>query len=248
MASVIEKVPVSSSEALAYALGVRLVSFGELPQAEGDDLLRTTLQNIDLRELRGFKPLRELLTFSPGSVVYGGARIHTLEVETLQLKEGVAFEEDAAADLTTHALPLCRRYIEMEPVFKRYESDEETGSWRTAHQWGQAAYHARGTTRSLVLRRPRNHTPAEANLLLVGATYEKVPREDRHVITSLIVTNPTLADLRVRYADSFAEVAIELLQQLKRAYAETVGELRYQLKQAQKVEAKLERIMGSLTA
>lgn len=247
MASVITETSTPADEHLAYALGVRRVPFAELSKKEGDEQLKGALQNIDLRELRGFKPLRELLIFSPGSVVYGGARIHTLDVEILRLKEGVTFPEGAPGDLQTHALSLCRRYVQAQAVFKRHESDEETSDWRVANEWGRYGYHARGSALSLMLRRPRNHTPAEENLLLVGIEYQKIPHEERHAITSLTAVNTSLEDLRVRFGDSFPEVAIEMLQRLKHAYWETVQELEHQLKRAKGVEAKFERLTESLT-
>lgn len=189
------------------------------------------LNEVDLRELRGFKPLRDLLVFQPGSS--GGVHFHTLDVETLRLSEKVSFKAtgfdgDSPVDLETHTMSVCRGYVSGMNVFKRIESGEETSDLKTAHLWGRSAYHYGGAREVLALRRPRNHSCASDNLVVVSYGYQKVLLEDEHAITSLSVRPLSVAEFRDHFRSDYPRVAAELIWELRSAHSITADQLIYQ--------------------
>lgn len=229
MASVIAQQE-HAREMLDVSLGKKRVLFNDLSPTDADEFLRETLADVDLRELRGFKPLKNLLTFRPGSVLYGAGKPCTLEVEVLDLSPNVSLivSEDSGIDLDTHFIMLCRGLINLSVVFKRHETDEETSDWHKAHSWGRSAYHYKGNSAVIALRRPRNHTRADENLVVIKFWYEKVPLENRHIITNFEVVTISIENLRERLGRSYARIAVELVWELRDAYRRTAAELESQ--------------------
>lgn len=247
MASVIVSAT-PAQQMLDYALGKKRVSFGELSQAEGDEILRRELYEMDLRELRGFKPLRNLFTYSPGSFVIGSCRTHTLAVQTLFLSETVSFcSDDPSVDLDTQMTRINRDYIHRQNIFKRHETQEETMDPKVARSWGESAYHWQGSAEVLTLRRPRNHTRGDANLFRVALSYEKVPLKDEHAITHLTATKLPFENLRPFLRDQYPRVAVEIIQDIRDAYKSTAGELENQMRMMERRAAELEKLTNALT-
>ncbi|MCX6786541.1 MAG: hypothetical protein NTU85_01830 [Candidatus Kaiserbacteria bacterium] len=234
---------------LEFALGQKSVSFGELSTEEGDKLLRSTLEEVNLRELRGFKPLKDLLIIHPGSFMYGGAPVHTLEVEFLDLDPNVSLhtesdEEKPQVNLDTYVLPLSR--VRRAAIFKRHESDEETRDYQTAVSWGRSAYHHRGNGKILALRRPNNHTRADENLVIVEFKYEKIPLEARYVIKEITTHSLPLEKFREHFGSSYERMAVELISELQTAYERTSNELKSQLDRISGKALKLGRLSNAL--
>ncbi|OGG93349.1 hypothetical protein A2609_01505 [Candidatus Kaiserbacteria bacterium RIFOXYD1_FULL_47_14] len=240
-------------ETLDYALGkAKYVSFGQLSVSESNELLRTTLQDVDLRELRGFKLLKDLLVFRPGSTVYGGETSHTLDLKTLELSDTVSFltrgfEETLPVDMATHVLRLYRWIWNWQMTFKRNESGEETDDKKVASSWGRSAHHHKGSGEVLAVRRPHNHTRADENLIVINFWYEKIPFEERHIITRIEVDDLPLQNFRKHFGVLYAQAAVELIGELRSAYSSTASELRSQLNYIERRTAELERLSGAIT-
>jgi hypothetical protein len=237
---------------LDFALGKSRVRLGNLSGKEFDDFLKAALEGINLRELRGFRPLGELLAFRPGSIVIGRRREHTLEVEVLDLPkkvsfEAIGFEECSPVDIETHIMKVCRGLTIREAVYKRNETGEETVDEKVADSWGELAYHLRGVRQFFAIRRPRNHSYAHENLVLVSFSYEKVSLENRHVITNVRVERLLLKDFRRRFGTRYPQVATELIWEMRDAHSITADQLEEQAKHFRKETVRFDRLADAVT-
>jgi len=248
MASVIDETDcrTPACKLLDAALGRERVNFGELSEAEANERLCSVLNTIDLRELRGFKPVRELLVFRPISVRQGLAARRTLSVETLEFSNSVTFDGDAETGPDTHAMRLCFNHDRSHETFKRNESQEETTDRVMAVSWGCSAYHQRGYVEMLALRRPRNHKPADENLFVICYSYEKVHLEERHVITSVRLSSLPLDGLRHYFGEKYAYAMVEMVRGFDKACGNTVSALQNQLAEAQRTAEAVERLRDSI--
>ncbi|MFA5744884.1 MAG: hypothetical protein WC887_01590 [Candidatus Paceibacterota bacterium] len=251
MASVRNR-PTRAQELLDHVFGKKYVSFGQLSVSESNELLRTTLQDVDLRELRGFKLLKDLLVLRPGSIVYGRETPHTLDLETLEMSDSVSFlthgfEKISLVDMNTHVLRLYRWIWNWQITFKRNESGEETDDKKVASSWGKSAYHYKGSGEILAVRRPHNHTRADENLIVIKFWYEKIPLEARHTITRIEVDYLPLKNFRKHFGSLYAQAAVELIGELRSAYSSTASELKAQLTYTERRVAELERLSGAIT-
>jgi len=255
MASVSDGPKTQAQEMLEFALGQKRICFGDLSEAEGDRLLESVLKDINLRKLRGFKPLKDLLTFRPGSIICGRGveQPHTLDVEVLDLSAEVdfsaqGFNEGFPVTLDDYAISVCRGKTKWKAVFKRNETDEETDDYRTASSWGRSAYHYKGIGEILAIRRPRNHTRANENLITVEFRYEKVPLKNWHVITAIAVKPLSLGnDFRKHFGPSYPRIAVELIWELGSIHRNTSKELASQQCLIDRKVTELERISEALS-
>lgn len=264
MASVRKKS--QAQQNLEYALGEEKTKFSDLFPSEQYDLLDSALQGVDLRELRGFKPLRELLVFRPSSFIYGREAPHTLDVEILELREGTDFsngfisvseklvEVESDLSLNTHAIILSPHWLRNNVTFKQCETGNETTDYDVASSWGQSAYHYSGTAEVLVLRRPRNHTCASQNLFVIKFWYEKVPFERNHLIMRLEVVMGSFDQSRQRlgpmlhqhFGSMYAKVVVQLVCELCVAYTRTLDDLARQSRLLRGKAAELNRLSGAI--
>ena len=226
---------------LEYALGGRRVNWGELSTAEGDKLLRETLSSLDLHELRGFKSIENAMTLRREVA-------SSLEVRKLDLGSDLAvLPSDPSvfkADLNTHVLPLYR--LEGKTTYRQCETREETTDPEKALLWGRSWYIARGGGQILVLRRPRNHTGGDENLMVLRYWHEKVLLEDRHVITKLEAYPLSIENFRGWFGSLYAQVVCELLRELKFAHRRTVSDLESQLVEMRLRAQRIERLSEAI--
>jgi len=253
MALVSEGLKTQAQEMLEFALGQKRICFGELSETEGDRLLESALKDVNLRELRGFKPLRNLLTFRPNSIIYGREQPHTLDVEVLDLSAEVdfstqGFDEGSSITLDDYAISVCRGKTKGKVIFKRSETDEETSDYREASSWGRSAYHYKGSGEILAIRRPRNHTRANENLIVIEVQYEKVPHKNCHLITSIVLKPLSLGDdFRKHFGPLYPRIAVELIWELGSIYRNTSKELASQQCLIDRKVMELERVSEALS-
>ncbi|MFA5000961.1 MAG: hypothetical protein WC531_01895 [Candidatus Paceibacterota bacterium] len=207
-----------------------------------------TLDEIDLRKLRGFKPLRELLAFHDNC--HG---IFTGGLENLSMGEGVTFEaagfgEDSSVNLDTHVIMACRGMKPQTSVYRRLKTGEKTSDIEIASSWGEQAYLYHGSYFLLLLRRPRNHSSARENLVKALFGYEKVSLERRHLIVWLKVESLPVSEFRRFFGINYPGMAKELIWELQSAQSRTADELKFEAQQAEKVAAKLERLAGAISS
>lgn len=238
---------------LEISLGEKRVSLGDLHEDDANNFLTQTLEQADLRGLRGFKPLRDLLTFRPGSFLFGGAEPHTLDVNVLDLSPEVLFEvraltsEAVFIDLDSHFIKVCRGYTNLATTYKRHETNEKTSDWSTAHSWGVSAYNFKGSGAVLAIKRPRNHTGAHQNLFSINFCYEKVPLERKHTITKIEVISISIDDMRKFFGPSYSRIAVEFIWELRDIHSRTESELESQLNEIRRKVAYFERRSSSLS-
>lgn len=239
-----------AQERLEYALGEKSVRFGDLSETEGDERLRSTLADVRLRELRGFTPLKELLTFHPNSST--NMERYTVDIETLDLSPDVYLATilefaGSPINMDTHMMRVPYHAIKWVPVFKRHESGEETEDYKIAYSWGRSAYHYKGNAEFLTIRRPHNHTRADENLVIVRHWYEKVPLEKRHIITQIQVQPLPFENFRKYFGSSHAHMAVKVISELTSIYRRTVSELENEAGSLRKKTVELEKLSEALS-
>jgi len=220
---------VGSAVALEYALGKKRVSIGELTPREFDDFLLTVLQNVDLRELRGFKPLKDLLSRRPGSFVCGQRQnpLETVEITASTRFQGVP-PGDGQFELTSQVVSVTRGAINQIVTYRRYESGEETTDWKIADTWKDGKGVRKVEENILVIRRPGNHTLADDNLFAVWYDFFKVPHENRMTIGQIKVLPVTLPKFREFFGDLYPRIAQNLIWELANLSRTTLETLQNQ--------------------
>ena len=252
MASVGSKEKKSRARVLLdFALGEKRVSLGGLSFSEFDVFLEEALKIVDLREIRGFVPPRDLLTIKPEAVI-GRTRIHTLDIEQLGAASELRFSayefEKNPPDLDSHVLRISRGWNFHDIVYKRYESEEETQDRETAQSWGNSSYHASGKGTFLVVCRPPNHTGAEQNLAIIDFFYRKVPHKPKHVVHKVHATFLPIGKFRHYFGQSYPKMAWEIISELRTACSRTAADLRSQATAMERDETNLKRITESTTS
>lgn len=218
---------------LDFALGKVTVSLSDLSDPEFEDLLDSTLDDVDLRELRGFTTLKDVLTIRPGSHTYGRQPTYGFDLEILSVGEDISFmvngfEENIIIDWQTHILKMCRGWTKRETLYKRHETDEETDDYSVASSWGNSGYLFRGEGEILAIRRPRNHAPGGQCLLKIYFWFEKVQLKHEFIVVAVEVEKLTPGVFRQYFGDQSAHVAAELIWELRDAYRRTADTLKSQ--------------------
>ncbi|OHA91508.1 MAG: hypothetical protein A2758_00095 [Candidatus Zambryskibacteria bacterium RIFCSPHIGHO2_01_FULL_49_18] len=204
------------------------MSLARLHPAEFDDLLRDTLKNIPLRDLRGFKQLKDHLRRRPGSFVIG-QRQNPLEyvdiTDDAELTRGGQSQPGERFSWKTQVQGVSRGCLSQFITYGRNESDEVTVHQEVAERWGHEAYVKRVDKRELVLRRPADHTWADESLFLLLHHYEKVPHEDRMVTTLVEVVWIPIDGFREFFGPRYSRVAQYLFWELESIVRRTLDEL-----------------------
>jgi hypothetical protein len=156
----------------------------------------------------------------------------------------VGFEGDGM-DLDTHVI-LAKRGLKGTYVHRRYESGEETTDLKVAHEWGKTCYLHSASVETLVLRRPRDHSYADENLVIIGYVYQKVPNEERHLIHTIEAVRLPIEGFRKHYGKKHAEEAVNFIWELRDACARTARELRSRAESFTDRLAKLERLANAI--
>lgn len=233
MASVIHHV--TARELLEYAIGKKRVSLKELTGEEFDEFLQRVLEGVDLRELRGFKPLRDVLR-SENFTVAKEVRFITPRAE-----DGTDW-----AGLDTYFYGVSMGWENLIQLFARHESKETTNDWKVANEWGESCYLASGSGSIMVLRRAPNHEHADENLAIIDFKFEKVPHEDRQIFFEIEVRRLPVSEFRTTLKDRYPILAWNLIDSLRCAHSQTVDALRSQLTSMAQRHATYERLAEAI--
>ncbi len=239
---------------LAYALGENRIRLSELRPKEFDELLHNTLREIDLRELRGFQPLKDLISRSPGSQVFGPGAPRRDPCETVRVIEAAVlsvpfpFSGEQPVSLSSHMIQVSRGAVNWGTTWRRHESGEETTDRQTAHEWGRGCYvHAEHRT-ILTLRRPPNGgSAADQNLFEVWYRYVKVLYQDEMAVVEVRVTRVPLEGLRSRYQECYPEIGRNLIWEMNILAERTLGDLKFQVERFAETIAKIHRLAESIS-
>jgi len=239
---------------LDFALGDARVNLGDLSDSEFDSLLEKVLDEVDLREIRGFNGLEDFLTIRPGSIVTGPGttKTHGLDLEVLNMDKEASlvvqgFEEPSVIDLKTHVLRMCRGWARGSYAYKRLETEEQTDDFSVASTWGASGYLVGGEGEILAIRRPRNHARGGECLLTVHFCYQKVTLKHEYVISTVTVRKLTPDAFRQYFGDQSSRIAVELMWELRSAYRRTVEALKSQAKTIQRQGDFFERLGGAVS-
>jgi hypothetical protein len=240
-----EKTP--AQKQLDFAVGDARVSLGGLSDSEFISLLGGALGSVNLRELRGFKPLKDLLTMRPGSITYGRQKTHGSDLETISVSKEASLEFNgsslpSAIDWQTHVLSICRGWTERSFIFRRLETEDETNDYLVASSWGASGYLFAGEGEILAIRRPRNHARGEECLFTIRFKFEKISLRHEHVISAVSVRKITLHTFRDYFEDRSSRIATELIWELSAACSRTVDALKTQIKVMQDKSIQLNRL------
>jgi len=245
MASVDSEKSVARQE-LDIALGEQRVPLSGLSVKEFDDLLRKTMYNVGLRELRGFRPLREFLRYHTNNPSpYNSGDIQNVELGPSPTLEVAGFDD--AVDFDTHVLSVTRGIKDLKITWKRLESGEETQDRNLASSWGRTAYIWRQSAMELVLRRPHNHSSAADNLAMVWYSCEKVVLQRMHHISSVKVVRLPIENFRQHFGEAYPDAAAELISELRTAHSRTLHELESQVVSFRRECEALERLSSAIT-
>lgn len=241
MASVDESKSLAQAK-LDLVLGRSRVNLEELSKKEFDSLLKETLESIDLRELRGFVPLKELLVYRSND--------DFCEIQTLELSPDIILsvpKEDQTICLDTHTMKVCRGIKNRLQTFKRSEDGEVTTDRKVAEEWKLPYYVYAGSGQILAVRRPRKNYYKGDNLLYITFCYKKVKLEKKHEITKIDVVSVPIEKFRDFFSDSFAKWAVELLVELRCACSRTLSELETQVLMMRKRVDTVERLSRAIS-
>jgi hypothetical protein len=232
---------------LDLVLGKRNVKLNGLTPAEFYEFLRQALENIDLHELRGFRPLKEELTArgrdpTPNQMDLG--RVEMAEGVTVS-SEG--FEEPITLD--SHVLCVTRGVITQNLVWKVFETGVESDDYRVTMEWPRGSgYLHRGKREFLYLRRTKKDNYASQNLVHVAFSFVKVVGEACHRVTDVSAVHVSLDRFMKHFGHKYAEVAKGLIGELWTAHGRTVSALESQLDRFRKTTGRFERMVDSTSA
>jgi hypothetical protein len=217
------------------------ISLSDLTPEEFDALLRDTLVNTDLRELRGFKTMKDMMTRTPGSFVIGARQDPT---ETVKANEDTKVEGPLA--LTTHLVSVTRGAVSYTQTYRRYESNEETTVHAIAREWGHQAYVWRSDGTSLVLRRPNDHSRADENLFSVRCITQKVPHKDEMAVVSVVTEAIPLSRFREQFKEKYSRIACDVIWELASLSRATLRELESQAENFRRRVAEIDRLASAI--
>lgn len=212
--------PSSARIQLAYACGEHRVNLKELTEDELSKFLFEKLGEVELRELRGFTPIWDLLSQD------GDEPIRV--ADTCELLRASLFADsqlDETFSLRTQAVKVCRGVCFQRLTFKRHESGEETTDRDIARTWGKGVYVHSGVERILVLARLPNHSRAYENLVSLDYRFAKFPHERRYLIHSVTATSLSEENFCSFFGKDAPDIARDLLWELRTVHSRTLDEL-----------------------
>jgi hypothetical protein len=249
MASVSSQKPTAAKRSLDFALGEKRVRLDQLSAREFDEFLHKVMEDVDLRELRGFKPLGKFLEQHSNERNPDPLDIANLDLDPAVVLDVLGFDaSDEGVDLNTHVLSAKRGLRKLDFTFKRNESGEETGSREVATSWGRSAYIFEMRAETMVLRRPRNHSYSDENLLVVAYETQKVLLEPRHLVKRIKVTRIPTNGFRKFFGADYAREAVGLIWELATIHDRTLSELESQAKRYRDKHTKLRRLSDAISA
>ncbi len=232
---------------LDFSIGKSRTSLKGLRKSEFDELLREVLHELDLRELRGFKSLREfLLSRSPTNVLSGPSNpLRVTAINTTLTLQGLSIEllPGRCPTYESHVVEICRGDVWQEVTYRRHETGEETTDWSVASGWGpRNGYVMRVRCSTLVLRRPNDHTGAEENLFVVDYTLKKIPHKDEYELVQAAISPIPLDMFREYFRGNYSKVAQYMIWEARTLASRTLEELRSQARAFEPNVDRLKRI------
>lgn len=235
-----------AQENLEFALGERRVSLSQLTGDEFDRFLVDAFRDVDLHHLRGFQPLKDIVTKSPGSFV-PGKRQNPLE--TVVLTERTLFGSDweKVIGMDSQVAQVSNGPTRYSVVWRRSESGEETDDPVVASGWGHEAMIRSLDEAILVLHRQPNYSRISQNLYEVRTQTKKVPHKDMMEIVQIDVNRVRISEFRKHFGSKYPKVAQGLIWQVSSIMYQTVEGLKVTLDACRNNAGRFNRIVDSIT-
>lgn len=227
-------------EHLDLALGEARVNLNDLLPAEFDALLQGVFRELDLREMRGFKSLKDLITRRPTS----GSRETWEPTEFVKLKPFIELRGSMPESFdphNTHVARVCRGLLRHSRTYRRFESHEETADREVVETWGHRAYVSKVEDVTLVLRR-------SGELFEVRYIYEKVLHKDEMLIGFIEAKEIKLEAFREHFGLKYALIACDLIWELRALVHQTEEDLKWKATFFGRLTTKLERLGNAISA
>lgn len=189
-----------------------------------------------MRELRGFRELRETLARR------GDEPMEVVPDATFSTAgfNGVPF------GLKSHTIRICNSFLAGAEVYRRLESDEETTDWQTYRKWGSDGYVASGTEEVLLLwRLPEGETNTHP-LVKVTYDYSKVARKKGYLITSASARQVPIRGFCRYFGAKAPDIAREIFWELSRIYHRTSDEFENEANRMRQQYLRRERLADNV--
>lgn len=229
--------PMKADILLDFALGKKRVMLAELDRKELVGRLQTLLSLVDFRKLRGFTPMRSILTRNGETPIGLAPRVRFFVPD---------FPTGGEGFLNTQSAVMHNGVLSGTYTYRRTESDDETTNLEMVRSWGKSAYLSSAKERILVMIRPANNSTADENLVLVDSEYAKVLHEQRYIITSVAATPIPIERFFSFFGEKTPGIARNLLWQLRDIHSQTLRELVSQTDKMREDVANWNRLADSI--
>lgn len=221
---------------LQFATGGKRVALGELHPDELRALLRKELDRLDMKELRGFRELKETLSRRGD--------------EPLKVSDAPFFvchgSPKEPFTLKSHTILVCRGVLSEKLTYRQHETGAETDDWKTAHEWGRSGYLYRGQESLLLMRRLPDYWEANDLLMFVMYNYIKVPNKKEYVINEISARPIPIPFFCKHFGKKAPEVARDLLWELSSIYRLTAEDMENKARLIRQSSLKRERLADSI--
>jgi hypothetical protein len=205
---------------LKYALGKERIPLGSLRVRELELLLEEQIDHYDLRELHGFRELKDVLE------IKNGGDITMLVASYTSIISGPrGFGEKFHLDFKSHVIKVSRGLLFRKQIFRQYESSEMTEDYEVFRKWGKSGYLCSGTESVLLLRRLPERVYEEPVLMEAIYEYGKVPNDDTYLISKVWATPIPFSNFCKYFGKKAPEIARDLLWELASFYNLTAQDL-----------------------
>ncbi|PLX24905.1 hypothetical protein C0580_03720 [Candidatus Parcubacteria bacterium] len=223
---------------LAQMLSGYCVSLGKLRPDEFDDILKKILLDLYIRNLRGFKPLRQ-------SVSSGGDEPVNTDDDTKFVAEGF---EGVSFTMDTQTQVLHRGVIAQDMVWREDETGQEFSGYShdKPKEWGRITL-VRGSQTFLILMRLPKGEYGYDNLVLVTSHYEKIPRRKAYRVTRLVARRLLVKDFREVLGESAPRVANEMIMGIGDIISRSITALQGDVSVLEQAKVRWRELSGILT-
>jgi hypothetical protein len=217
------------------------ISLSALLPKELNAFLASELSKLDLKELRGFKELREVISQHRDEVL--------MRVSERMPFCSLGFSEKYQFTLKSHVIQVSRGLLSQDLTYRRYESGEETNDLNVFLGWvpkGRGGYVCRGKEKVLFLWRTPDPLAHEDVLVEVEYEYYKVPRKDEFMISTIYATRVLVHKFSQHFGSQAPQVACNLLWEIATIYSVTVDSLENKVSNMREKKFRMQQLAGSI--
>lgn len=204
------EVPVSDEQRkLDLVMKDYQIELKKLNPEELNHLLKDWFSKVDPTNLRGFRPLSQVLSARNSDDAW-----FVVDGETIELPADFVGE----FDFKTHSIKLNHAFASMERCWKRHETGEETRDYNiVVKSWNNQAYLYSAELSTVVLRRSRDYSHGAQNLVHVSYHLQKVPYKNHFQIRNVSARNINLSNFSTMCSafGCAAELATDMIKTMR---------------------------------